>query len=153
MHTLHMHVCRSWDRYDIYIYKPSMSSISCLSCRSKGGSDGRSSSSLSSSSSRKTFKSNQMGKGTDRFIRSVKLFVDVRRQIFVKRYGQNLIDLFDLPIRVVLSPFTLAYDIAGSAPRGFGIPKLISDLSFSAIFVIHLFIFFPFPLYPSNDQI
>ncbi|XXG90358.1 hypothetical protein AAC387_Pa12g2141 [Persea americana] len=77
-----------------------------------------------------------MGKGTDRFIRSVKLFVDVRRQIFVKRYGQNLIDLFDLPIRVVLSPFTLAYDIAGSAPRGFGIPKLISDLSFSAIFVV-----------------
>lgn len=76
-----------------------------------------------------------MGKGTDRFIRSVKLFADVQRKIFVQRYGQPLIDLFELPIRVVLSPFTLAYDIAGSAPRGFGVPELISNLSFSAIFV------------------
>ncbi|KAG9448121.1 hypothetical protein H6P81_014249 [Aristolochia fimbriata] len=77
-----------------------------------------------------------MAKGTDRLIRLAKQYADVYRKIFVARYGQDLIDLLELPIKVVLSPFTLAYDIAGSAPRGFGVPEFISHLSFSAIFAV-----------------
>ncbi|XP_068666259.1 uncharacterized protein [Aristolochia californica] len=77
-----------------------------------------------------------MAKGPDRLIRLAKQYADVYRKIFVARHGQDLIDLFELPIKIVLSPFTLAYDIAGSAPRGFGIPEFISHLSFSAIFAV-----------------
>lgn len=44
-------------------------------------------------------------------------------------------DILDFPVKVVLSPFTLPFDIAGSAPRGFGVPEFISKLSYSAIFV------------------
>ncbi|XP_068639912.1 uncharacterized protein [Aristolochia californica] len=77
-----------------------------------------------------------MAKGPDRLIRLAKQYADVYRKLFVARYGQDLIDLFELPVKIVLSPFTLAYDIAGSAPRGFGIPELISHLSFSAIFAV-----------------
>lgn len=76
-----------------------------------------------------------MGKGTDKLIRAAKQFADVQGKLFKDRYGQQVIDLLELPIKIVLSPFTLAYDIAGSVPRGFGIPKLASDLSFAAIFV------------------
>ena len=76
-----------------------------------------------------------MGKGTERMIRAAKQFADVQGKLFKDRYGQQVIDLLELPIKVVLSPFTLAFDIAGSAPRGFGIPKLASNLAFSAIFV------------------
>ncbi|XP_058095428.1 uncharacterized protein LOC131240914 [Magnolia sinica] len=77
-----------------------------------------------------------MGKGTDRLLRQAKQYADVYRKIFVQRYGQQIIDILDLPIRIVLSPFTLAHDIAGSAPRGFGVPELVSNLSFSAIFAV-----------------
>ncbi|XP_043701908.1 uncharacterized protein LOC122652274 isoform X2 [Telopea speciosissima] len=77
-----------------------------------------------------------MSKGSDRFMRSVKQFADVRYKIFTARYGQQLIDIFEFPIKLVLSPFTLAYDVAGSAPRGFGVPEFISNLSFSAIFAV-----------------
>ncbi|PIA35234.1 hypothetical protein AQUCO_03600122v1 [Aquilegia coerulea] len=55
---------------------------------------------------------------------------------FTNRYGQQIIEILEFPIKVVFSPFTLPFDIAGSAPRGFGIPKLISNISLSAIFVV-----------------
>ncbi|XP_077252270.1 embryo defective 2737 isoform X2 [Tasmannia lanceolata] len=77
-----------------------------------------------------------MARGPDRLVKLVKQYTDVYQKIFVARYGQQLIDLFELPIKIVLSPFTLAYDIAGSAPRGFGVPQFISHLSFSAIFAV-----------------
>lgn len=76
-----------------------------------------------------------MSKGPDRLVKAVQQFCDANYKNFTGRYGQQMIDIFEFPLRVVLSPFTLAYDISGSAHRGFGIPKLISDLSFSAIFV------------------
>ncbi|XP_008794135.2 uncharacterized protein LOC103710253 [Phoenix dactylifera] len=77
-----------------------------------------------------------MARGTERFLKAVKQQADVYYKVFTARYGQQIVDLLELPIKVVLSPFTLAYDIAGSAPRGFGIPELASRLSFSAIFVV-----------------
>lgn len=82
-----------------------------------------------------------MTKGTDRLVQQVKQFVDVRIKVLQSRYGHVAIDLLELPLKVILSPFTLPFDIAGSAPRGFGVPKLVSDLSFGAIFVsISLFL-------------
>ncbi|MQM09724.1 hypothetical protein Taro_042605, partial [Colocasia esculenta] len=78
----------------------------------------------------------KMTKGTDRLVQQVKQFVDVRVKVLQARYGHVVLDLLELPIKVVLAPFTLPYDIAGSAPRGFGIPKLVSDLSFGAIFAV-----------------
>ncbi|XP_020275180.1 uncharacterized protein LOC109849725 [Asparagus officinalis] len=77
-----------------------------------------------------------MGKGTEKLVRAAKQFADVQGKLFKDRYGQQVIDLLELPIRVVLSPFTLVFDIAGSAPRGFGIPELASNLAFSAIFAV-----------------
>lgn len=77
-----------------------------------------------------------MGKGTDRLVRATKDFVSFQSKVFQHKYGQQVIDLLELPIKIVLSPFTLAYDIAGSAPRGFGIPELASKLSFTAIFAV-----------------
>lgn len=68
-------------------------------------------------------------------MRNLKQFADLQYKQFSARHGQQLIDILEFPIKLVLSPFTLAYDIAGSAPRGFGIPEFISKLSFSAIFV------------------
>lgn len=76
-----------------------------------------------------------MSRGTDRLIKSVKQFADAQYKAFAARYGQQLIDIAELPIKVVLSPFTLAFDIAGSAPRGFGVPEFISKLSYASIFV------------------
>ena len=73
--------------------------------------------------------------GTQRMIQNLKKFADVQYKLFNHRYGQQLLDLFDLPIKIVLSPFTLAFDIAGSAPRGFGVPELVSKLSYASIFV------------------
>ncbi|KAK3028413.1 hypothetical protein RJ639_039623 [Escallonia herrerae] len=77
-----------------------------------------------------------MGKGTDRLIKNAKQFADLQYKQFTRRHGQKVIDLLELPIKVILSPFTLAFDIAGSAPRGFGVPEFISKLSYSAIFVV-----------------
>ncbi|XP_027341066.1 uncharacterized protein LOC113854328 isoform X2 [Abrus precatorius] len=72
----------------------------------------------------------------ERLVKAVKQFVEVRYKVFSNRYGQNIIDILDFPIKVVLSPFTLAFDIAGSAPRGFGVPELISKLSAASVFAI-----------------
>ena len=93
-----------------------------------------------------------MPRGTERFLKAVKQQADVYYKVFTTRYGQQIIDLLELPVKVVLSPFTLAYDIAGSAPRGFGIPELASHLSFSAIFVCRFFLLdekLPFPFMSS----
>jgi hypothetical protein len=76
-----------------------------------------------------------MSRGTDRLIKSVKQFADLQYKLFTARYGQQVIDIFEFPIKLVLSPFTLAFDIAGSAPRGFGVPELVSKLSYASIFV------------------
>ncbi|CAO2836137.1 unnamed protein product [Amaranthus hypochondriacus] len=77
-----------------------------------------------------------MSRGANKLVEQVKQFADSQYKFITKHYGQQLIDIFEFPIKVVLSPFTLAYDIAGSAPRGFGIPKFISQVSYSAIFVV-----------------
>ncbi|MED6135784.1 hypothetical protein PIB30_049862 [Stylosanthes scabra] len=75
----------------------------------------------------------------DRIVKAVKKFVEVRYKVFTKHYGQDVIDFFDLPVKLVLSPFTLAFDIAGSAQRGFGVPELISKLSLASVFAIATF--------------
>ncbi|KAE8733619.1 putative catalytic [Hibiscus syriacus] len=77
-----------------------------------------------------------MSRGTEKLIKSVKQFADSQYKSFTTRYGQQVIDILEFPIKVVLSPFTLAFDIAGSAPRGFGIPEFISKLSYTSVFAI-----------------
>lgn len=77
-----------------------------------------------------------MSRGTEKLINQVKQFADVQYKLFTRRYGQDVIDIFEFPIKLVLSPFTIAYSIAGSAPRGFGIPEFISKASYTAIFAI-----------------
>ncbi|XP_072961439.1 uncharacterized protein [Typha angustifolia] len=77
-----------------------------------------------------------MARGTDKMLKAAKQFAEVHYKVFAARYGQQILDLLELPIKVVLSPFTLAYDVAGSAPRGFGVPELASRVSFSAIFLV-----------------
>lgn len=93
---------------------------------------------------------------------AMKKFVEERYNEFSSRYGQNISDILDFPIKLVFSPFTLAFDIAGSAPRGFGVPELISKLSGASVFVSPLFLLpfikpqksllFAFPLYGSYPQ-
>lgn len=68
-------------------------------------------------------------------IRNFKQFAGNQYKLFNARYGQQISDIFEFPIKLVLSPFTLAFDIAGSAPRGFGIPKFITKLSYASVFV------------------
>lgn len=77
-----------------------------------------------------------MGRGTEKMLKAAKQFADAQYKKLTARYGQQMIDLLELPIRLVLSPFTLAIDVAGSAPRGFGLPELASKISFSAIFLV-----------------
>ncbi|XP_030489748.2 uncharacterized protein LOC115706292 isoform X1 [Cannabis sativa] len=77
-----------------------------------------------------------MSRGTEKLVKSLKKFADIQYKLFTTRYGQQLIDIFDFPIKLVLSPFTLAIDIAGSAPRGFGVPELLSKLSYASIFAV-----------------
>ncbi|CAB4277501.1 unnamed protein product [Prunus armeniaca] len=87
-----------------------------------------------------------MSTGRDRLLKNLKKFADFQYKIFTARYGQQLIDIFEFPVKLVLSPFTLAIDIAGSAPRGFGVPELVSKLSYMSIFVSvnGLVVFFEF---------
>ncbi|KAL8147839.1 hypothetical protein AgCh_005238 [Apium graveolens] len=75
-----------------------------------------------------------MGKG--KLVDGLKQFADKQFQEFNRLYGQQVLQVLDFPIKLVLSPFTLAFDFAGSAPRGFGVPQFISKLSFSTIFVV-----------------
>ncbi|XP_073054567.1 uncharacterized protein [Primulina eburnea] len=77
-----------------------------------------------------------MSRGPDKLLKSIKQFTDLQYKHFTSHYAPQLIDILDFPVKVVLSPFTLAFGIAGSAPRGFGVPELISKISYSAIFVV-----------------
>ncbi|KAK4779103.1 hypothetical protein SAY86_006631 [Trapa natans] len=77
-----------------------------------------------------------MSRGTDKLIKSVKRFADSQYKYISTRYGQQIIDILDFPIKVVLSPFTFAFDIAGSAQRGFGVPEFITKLSYASVFAI-----------------
>ncbi|RXH83174.1 hypothetical protein DVH24_003672 [Malus domestica] len=74
--------------------------------------------------------------GRDRMLKSLKKFADFHYKIFTDKYGHQLTDIFEFPIKLVLSPFTLAFDIAGSAQRGFGVPELVSKLSYMSIFAV-----------------
>ncbi|KAF9587827.1 hypothetical protein IFM89_005831 [Coptis chinensis] len=74
--------------------------------------------------------------GPNQIVKLAKQFYDVHYKIFTTRYGSQIMDIVEFPIKLVLSPFTLAFDVVGSAPRGFGVPQFISHLSFSAIFAV-----------------
>ncbi|KAK2639002.1 hypothetical protein Ddye_026797 [Dipteronia dyeriana] len=65
-----------------------------------------------------------------------KQFAEVQKKLIISRYGQQFIDVLEFPIKLVLSPFTLAFDIAGSAQRGFGVPEFITKLSYASVFAI-----------------
>ncbi|XP_010482789.1 PREDICTED: uncharacterized protein LOC104761409 [Camelina sativa] len=77
-----------------------------------------------------------MSRGPGRLIQNVAQFADAQFKQFSTLYGQQVIDILDFPIKLVLSPFTLAFDIAGSAPRGFGIPEFVSKLSYLSVFAV-----------------
>ncbi|XP_047945247.1 uncharacterized protein LOC125191863 [Salvia hispanica] len=77
-----------------------------------------------------------MSRGTDKLVRSIQRFMDLQYKNLSRRYGHQFMDILEFPVKVVLAPFTLPFDIAGSAPRGFGVPEFISKLSYSAIFAI-----------------
>ncbi|PIN03772.1 hypothetical protein CDL12_23695 [Handroanthus impetiginosus] len=77
-----------------------------------------------------------MPRGRGRFGRGIRRFVTFHSKLLKRRYGHLLMDILDFPVRVVLLPFTLPFDIAGSAPRGFGIPEFISKLSYTAVFAV-----------------
>ncbi|KAL8166205.1 hypothetical protein V2J09_007704 [Rumex salicifolius] len=53
---------------------------------------------------------------------------------FTTEHGQDVMEFFQLPFKIVFLPITLAFDIAGSAQRGFGIPELMSKLSAATVF-------------------
>lgn len=76
-----------------------------------------------------------MSQRKGKLVEQVKQFADAQYKNFTRDYGQQVIDIFEFPLRLVLSPFTIAYGIAGSAPRGFGIPEFISKVSYTTIFV------------------
>ncbi|ERN20478.1 uncharacterized protein LOC18448894 [Amborella trichopoda] len=77
-----------------------------------------------------------MARGTERLAKLIKQNADFYGKIFKDHFAPPLMGLIELPYRVLISPFTLAADIVGSAPRGFGVPEFISHLSFSAIFAV-----------------
>nr|GMC92368.1 uncharacterized protein LOC109150342 [Ipomoea batatas] len=77
-----------------------------------------------------------MSQSTQRMLREVKKFADLHYTLFTKRYGHQIRDILEFPVKVVLTPFTLPFDIAGSAQRGFGVPELISKLSYCTVFAI-----------------
>ncbi|CAH9083257.1 unnamed protein product [Cuscuta epithymum] len=74
--------------------------------------------------------------GTARLVSDIKRFADLQFTLFTKRYGHQIRDILEFPIKVVLTPFTLPLEIAGSAHRGYGVPEFISNLSYSAIFAV-----------------
>ncbi|KAJ4726331.1 hypothetical protein OWV82_005060 [Melia azedarach] len=77
-----------------------------------------------------------MSRGPERFMKRVKQFRDFQYKLFRLRYGQQVDDILEFPIKFILSPFTLAFDIVGSAPRGFGVPEFISKLSYASVFAV-----------------
>ncbi|KAJ8435562.1 hypothetical protein Cgig2_015417 [Carnegiea gigantea] len=77
-----------------------------------------------------------MPKGFNRLKKKLKILAAKHFPDLTDQYGGQLIDILEFPIKLVLSPITLAFDIAGSAPRGFGIPEFISNASYTAVFAI-----------------
>ncbi|ESQ43105.1 hypothetical protein EUTSA_v10013651mg [Eutrema salsugineum] len=77
-----------------------------------------------------------MSRGPGRLVQNLTKFADAQFKQFSTRYGQQVIEILDFPVKLVLSPFTLAFDIAGSAPRGFGIPEFISKISYLSVFAV-----------------
>ncbi|CAN0920265.1 hypothetical protein LINGRAHAP2_LOCUS31939 [Linum grandiflorum] len=69
-------------------------------------------------------------------IKKFQLLADSRFKEFTRHYGDQMSDILDFPVKLVLSPFTLAIDFVGSAPRGFGVPELISKLSLASVFAV-----------------
>jgi hypothetical protein len=65
----------------------------------------------------------------------VKKYFRDRYKEFNNAYGETVSDVFAFPFKVLFTPLTLAFDIAGSAPRGFGVPELVSKLSAASVFV------------------
>ncbi|OMO73278.1 hypothetical protein COLO4_27185 [Corchorus olitorius] len=80
-----------------------------------------------------------MARGPQKLIESVKKFADEKYKFVTTKYRDEIIDILEFPIKVVFSPFTLAFDIVGSAPRGFGIPEFISKLSYTSVMAIAAF--------------
>ncbi|GJV17528.1 hypothetical protein Tco_1362851 [Tanacetum coccineum] len=77
-----------------------------------------------------------MGKGTAKFVKNTKQLIDNNFKFLNQHLGEPIGHLIDLPIKVILAPFTIANHLSGSAPRGFGIPEFISKLSYHAIFAV-----------------
>lgn len=86
----------------------------------------------------------------------VKNYLGDRYNEFNSAYGETVSDIFGIPFKILFAPLTLAFDIAGSAPRGFGVPELISKFSAASVFVSsyltllhfnlknHFFLHFPY---------
>lgn len=66
----------------------------------------------------------------------VKKFFRNRFKEFNNAYGETVSDVFAFPFKVLFTPLTVAIDIAGSAPRGFGVPELVSKLSAASVFAV-----------------
>lgn len=76
-------------------------------------------------------------RGFAKLMQGPKRFWDIHGKLFIDRYGNNFIEVLQLPFKIVFSPITLAFDIVDLGPRGFGVPRLASDLAFKAIFVCY----------------
>ncbi|XP_058754833.1 uncharacterized protein LOC131627989 [Vicia villosa] len=70
------------------------------------------------------------------FRQFVKNYFGDRYNQFNNAYGETVSDIFGFPFKILFTPLTLAFDIAGSAPRGFGVPELVSKLSAASVFAV-----------------
>ncbi|KAL6001369.1 hypothetical protein ACLOJK_007103 [Asimina triloba] len=77
-----------------------------------------------------------MGKPPSPMVKQAQMIAAYHQKMFLRRLNRVLSEIVSFPFRIILSPFTLPYEIAGAAERGFGIPEFISNLSFSAIFAL-----------------
>ncbi|WJX68431.1 hypothetical protein P8452_52799 [Trifolium repens] len=66
----------------------------------------------------------------------VQRFFGDRYNEFNTAYGETVSDIFAFPFKVLFTPLTLAIDIAGSAPRGFGVPELVTNISAASVFAV-----------------
>ncbi|CAN1828667.1 hypothetical protein LINPERHAP1_LOCUS32303 [Linum perenne] len=77
-----------------------------------------------------------MPKGKVGPLKKFQLFADKRIKEFRGHCGEQLADFFDFPLKLVASPFIFAFEFVGSAPRGFGVPELISNISLGTVFTV-----------------
>lgn len=77
------------------------------------------------------------GGGFGQFVQN---YIGDRYKEFNKAYGETVSDIFGFPFKILFTPLTLAIDIAGSAPRGYGVPELASKLSAASVFVSSLYL-------------